>query len=138
VRADVKAGDARLWETFSHTSLTRPWAWANFLSADVAPWISVNVDPPEDRATFADSAQKASLAMQNLEDLQAPYDRVAFMQKAGIPVDERRIDEPRRAKLFAWHVDRQIVTLNEAAQALGYEPTPGRDVYLVAPNQGGD
>lgn len=131
VRGDIKSGDARLWETFAHGAISRPWAWANFLSADVAPWISVKVDPVEDAKDFTIAAQQASLAMQNLEDLQAPYDRVAFMQRAGIPVDDTRINEPRRAKLLAWHVEKQIVTLNQAAEALGYEPVAGRDVYLV-------
>lgn len=135
----ITEGDARAWETFVHENVTRPWAWANFLSADVAPWIEVQVQPANDVAKFAASAQAASLAMQNLEDLQAPYDRVAFMQLAGIPVDEARTKEPRRAKLLAWHVDRQIVTMNQAAQALGYDTVEGRDFYYVpiadAPSQ---
>lgn len=134
VRQDIKSGDARMWETFAHVSLARPWAAANWNNADAAPWITVNVEPKEDAAAFAKAANDAALAMQNLEDMQAPYDRVAFMQKAGIPVDETRVDEPRRAKIAAWQVTTGTLTLNQAATALGYEPTPGRDIYYVAPN----
>lgn len=129
VRQDIKSGDARAWETFVHENVARPWAWANFLSADVAPWIEVQVEPANDAGKFAKAANDAALAMQNLEDLQAPYDRVAFMQKAGIPVDETRLDEPRRAKLLQWHVEDKLVKINEARVSLGYEPDPGGDVY---------
>lgn len=125
----ITEGDARAWETFVHENVTRPWAWANFLSADVAPWIEVQVQPANDEAKFATAAKEAALAMQNLEDLQAPYDRIAFMQKAGIPVDETRLNEPRRAKLLQWHIDRQIVTRNEGRGALGWDQMTGLDVF---------
>jgi len=131
VRQDIKSGDARAWETFAHETVTRPWAFANYLSADVAPWISVLVEPANDEGKFATAAKEAALAMQNLEDLQVPYDRVAFMQKAGIPVDETRLDEPRRAKVLQWHVDRQLLTRNEGRQALGYDIMADLDVFAV-------
>ncbi len=131
VRQDIKSGDARAWETFAHENVTRPWALANYLSADVAPWVSVLVEPANDEGKFAAAANEASLAMQNLEDLQVPYDRIAFMQKAGIPVDETRIDEPRRAKVLQWHIDRQLLTRNEGRQALGYDIMADLDVFAV-------
>jgi len=137
VRQDIKSGDARAWETFAHENITRPWALANYLSADVAPWVSVLVEPANDEGKFATAAKEAALAMQNLEDLQVPYDRIAFMQKAGIPVDETRLSEPRRAKLLAWHTSQQLVTINESRQALGYDPLPGRDVYVEVQQSSG-
>jgi hypothetical protein len=136
VRQDIKSGDARAWETFAHENVTRPWALANYLSADVAPWVSVLVEPPQDAAKFATALKEGALALQNLEDLQIPFDRVAAMQALGIPIDETRLGEIRRPKLLAWHVDRQVLTFNQALQALGYDPIPGRDVYYVAPTNG--
>jgi hypothetical protein len=136
VRDDIKAGDARMWETFAHSALTRPWAWANFLSADVAPWITVKVEPPEDAAKFADAVQKGVLAMQNLDEMRMPYDEIAYMQKLGIPIDEKRINDSRPRRPQAWMVDRGVITLNEATAALGYDPKPGRDVYYIPPDAG--
>jgi phage gp29-like protein len=133
VRQDIKSGDARMWETFGHVSVMRPWAKANYLTPDVAPWITVKVEPPEDEKQFAEAAEKAALAMQNLEELQAPYDRIAFMQKAGIPVDDRRVNEARRAKVQAWQVTSGTLTLNQARIGLGWDPEPGRDIYYQPP-----
>jgi hypothetical protein len=130
VRQDIKSGDARAWETFAHENITRPWALANYLSADVAPWVSVLVEPANDEGKFATAAKEAALAMQNLEDLQVPYDRIQFMQKAGIPVDDTLIGKPRRAKLLQWHVDRQLVTRNEGREVLGWDTMTGLDEFV--------
>jgi hypothetical protein len=137
VRQDIRSGDARMWETFLHESVARPWAQANFQSADVAPWISINVAPPEDAGKFATAAQAGALALQNFKELQAPIDEVAFLQKLGVPVDESKLKQQTRAKLAAWHITTGVVTLNEGAQSLGYEPKPGRDIYYQPPQNNG-
>lgn len=133
VRNDIKAGDARQWETFAHTSITRPWAWANFQSADVAPWITVHVAPPEDAAKFADAANKAALALQNFYEMGAPIDDAAFLQKVGIPINASMLGQPRKQKPAAWMVTSGVIQLNQASDALGYGEDTTRSGYYVAP-----
>ena len=133
VRLDIKAGDARDWETTAHNSATRPWAWANFQSADVAPWITVHVAPAEDAAKFADAANRAALALQNFYEIGAPIDDVAFLQKANIPIDSAKIGQPRTQKPAAWMVTSGVIQLNQASSALGYGEDATRSGYYVAP-----
>lgn len=129
VRNDIKAGDARAHETFVHMSITRLWAWANFQDADVAPWITIHVQPKEDAARVADAANKAALAMQNLYDMGAPFDDVAFMQSVNLPVDQAKVGQPRRVRPAAWMITSGIIKSSEAAEALGYEVDQSRGYY---------
>jgi hypothetical protein len=93
---DIKSGDARAWETFVHESVTRQWAWANFLSADVAPWIEVQVQPANDEAKFAKAQKDGAEAYEVWLRTGAPVDVGPFMQKLGTPIDEKRLDAMRK------------------------------------------
>jgi phage gp29-like protein len=96
VMQDIKSGDARAWETFVHENITRPWAWANFLSADVAPWIEVQVQPANDEAKFAKAQKDGAEAYEVWLRTGAPVDVGPFMQKLGTPIDEKRLDAMRK------------------------------------------
>lgn len=95
VRQDIKSGDARAWETFAHENVTRPWALANFLSADVAPWIEVQVEPANDVTKFAKSQLDGANALKIWLDIGAPVDVGEFMQTLKTPIDEKRLKQLR-------------------------------------------
>ena len=95
VRQDIKSGDARAWETFAHENLTRPWALANFLSADVAPWIEVQVEPANDVTKFAKSQLDGANAYKIWLETGAPVDVGEYMQTLKTPIDEKRLKQLR-------------------------------------------
>lgn len=92
---DVKRGDARQWETFAHFDVARPWAAANYLSPDVAPWISVLVEPKDDAASFARAQKDGADAYEVWVRNGAPIDVAEYMQKLGTPIDVKRLETMR-------------------------------------------
>lgn len=84
---DVKKGDARQWESCAHFNISRPWAQANYLSADIAPWLEVIVEPKEDAASFAAAQKAGAEAYEVWLRNGAPLDVAEYMQTLGTPID---------------------------------------------------
>lgn len=92
---DVKRGDARAWESFAHPNISQPWARANFLSAEVAPWIEVQVEPKESAASFAAAQKSGADAYKVWVESGAPIDVAEYMQKLGTPIDVKKLEAMR-------------------------------------------
>lgn len=101
VRQDIKSGDARQTETFAHVCVLRPWSQANFLSADVAPWMMVKVEPKEDAAAFARAQRDGAEAYRVWIDAGAPVDDAEYMQKLGTPIDDKKLAAMRQRQADA-------------------------------------
>jgi hypothetical protein len=94
----VTSGDARDFESFAHFNVNRPWANANYLSPDVAPWISILVEPKEDASSFAVAQKNGADAYKVWRETGAPVDVAEYMQKLGTPIDAEKLKAMRAAE----------------------------------------
>jgi hypothetical protein len=128
----ILEADARALALTVYQQLARPFAALNFGNPDLAPWVVWDVTPFEDAATkaqaFAQIAQALNLFKMSGYELDA--DAVRRMIRKTIPgFDIGPISKAvKNAEVFAYDLDRAVVSINEARERKGLEPRDDGDL----------
>lgn len=128
VRTDYLEADSALIASALRAQLAVPWAQFNYGRPELAPTARWDASPPSDRGDEASSLGAAGDALARWQAAGADVDVEAFARQFGVPLREGQ-REPKRAQVYAYHLQFGILTVNEArALALGLPPIPGGDV----------
>jgi len=122
-------------ETFSqdfYDQVARPFALFNFGDPERAPFSSWDVEPVEDRAAEAKTILDAASALTALKANGVPVDVESYARKFKIPIGV--VEAATKAgKIFAYHIEGGIVTINEVRKSLGLEAIEGGEKLTGPP-----
>lgn len=135
VHADVKQTAI----DFDNTSLAhdlwqqvaRPFAAFNFGNADLAPYTSHDVDPPEDRKMAADRLESFARAVAALKTASVEIDYAKLAKAYEIQWPEASVPHANLPPIYQYHLTSPVVTINEARARLGLPPVDGGDQMVA-------
>lgn len=93
--------------------------------------ICLDAEPDEDWAKRATTMTAAAGAVKAWRDQGVNVDAPALAREAGVPVLPEA-QPPKRGELYAYHLQYQLLTVNEARAWLGLDPVTGGDTKPVA------
>ena len=132
VLADVARGriafDAENSDTFVDTHFVKPWSLANW-GTDRCASLRRVVETEDDRTKRASQAQMTSQAASTLKSAGANLDLDRIAEELGLPVTNviKRIQD----KIYQYHLEFGIMTVNEVRGVLGLPAVDGGDVRPV-------
>lgn len=129
VRQDYLEADAETLTTTLHDQALIWWADINFGDPRLAPWPVYQVEPAADLKAMAERVNTAANALRVFDDVGAPVDKREFLKSFEVPLLPEGVKATR--PIFAYHMQYQIVTVNQVLESLGYEPITGGDRYPV-------
>lgn len=123
--------DNETTSTFLHDHLTVPWAVVNYGSASYAPWASWKVpQPKDDNSARIASIAPAVIALRKDRIITRAEGRRMIGEglEKDMPAELLEPEpDPEANKLYQYHLEYGVFTLNEIRKAKGLPPVDGGD-----------
>lgn len=142
VHADVRQAllqaDARALARTVYLQLARPFAFANFGNADLAPIVTWNIEPYEDAKTKVDTFAVLTQGLNVLRQAGIQVDDVADLaRKFGLDLGKLS-NITKGAEIFQYDLQYGIATINEARARKGLPPRADGDRVPTPPPKEGE
>lgn len=121
-----------------YEQVAKPFALFNFGDPAMAPYSSWDITPEEDLVAKAKTYLDLSTALTAFRNAGVPYDGEAIAREFKVPLLPNAPPPTKTGSIYKYHMDAEVVTINEVRKSLGLPPRDGGDVPTKAPGTDGD